>query len=145
MAQAAQNYKNHTRFYPPFHFFVMPILLINVIVEGRHFWANPNRSTGFALLLALALAMLALTARAMALKAQDRVIRLEMNARMRALLPSDLVARLGDVKPSHLVALRFAGDRELPDLVRAVLAGTLTTPKAIKLQIKDWQGDYLRV
>jgi len=25
-----------------------------------------------------------------------------------------------------------------------VLAGTLTTQKAIKLQIKDWQGDYLR-
>ena len=91
MAQVAQNYKNHTRFYPPFHFFVMPILLINVIVEGRHFWANPNQSTGFALLLALALAMLALTARAMALKAQDRVIRLEMYARMRALLPADLV------------------------------------------------------
>ena len=145
MAQVAQNYKNHTRFYPPFHFFVMPILLINVIIEGRHFWANPNQSTGFAFLLAFALAMLALTARAMALKAQDRVIRLEMYARMRALLPADLVARLGDVKPAHLVALRFAGDRELPDLVRAVLAGTLTTPKAIKLEIKDWQGDYQRV
>lgn len=145
MAQAAQNYKNHTRFYPPFHFFVMPVLLLHVIIEGRHLWAEPNRSAAFAFLLALALVMLALTARGMALKAQDRVIRLEMHARMRELLPADLVARIGDVKPAHLVALRFAGDRELPELVRAVLAGTLTTQKAIKLQIKDWKGDYLRV
>ena len=145
MAQAAQNYKNHTRFYPPFHFFVMPILLIHVINEGRHVWANPNRSTGFALLLALALLMLALSARAMALKAQDRVIRFEMHARLRGLLPADLAARIGEVEPAHLVALRFAGDRELPDLIRAVLAGTLTTQKAIKLEVKDWQSDYLRV
>ena len=145
MAQAAQSYENHTRFYPPFHFFVMPVLLIHVINQGRHLWASPNQSTGFAFLLALALAMLALTARGMALKAQDRVIRLEMHARMRELLPADLAAGIGDVAPAHLVALRFAGDRELPDLVRAVLAGTLTTQKAIKLQIRDWKGDYLRV
>lgn len=145
MAQAAQNYKNHTRFYPPFHFFVLPVLLINAIIEGRQLWAEPNQSAGFALLLALALVMLALTARGMALKAQDRVIRLEMGARMRQLLPADLVARIDEVEPAHLVALRFAGDRELPDLVRAVLAGTLTTQKAIKLRITDWQGDYLRV
>ena len=145
MAQAAQNYKNHTRFFPPFHFFVMPVLLANVIVEGRRLWADPDWSAGFALLLALALVMLALTARAMALKAQDRVIRLEMRARMRELLPADLVPRIGELRPAHLVALRFAGDRELPELVRAVLAGTLTTQKAIKLRITDWQGDYLRV
>ena len=88
--------------------------------------------------------MLALSARGMALKVQDRVIRLEMNARLRELLPAELAARIGELRPSHLVALRFAGDRELPALVRDVLAGTLTTSKAIKLQIKDWQGDYLR-
>ena len=123
----------------------MPVLLINVIVEGRQLWAEPNQSAGFAFLLSLALVMMALTARAMALKAQDRVIRLEMHARMRELLPADLAARIGDLEPAHLVALRFAGDRELPDLVRAVLAGTLTSQKAIKLQIKDWRGDYLRV
>ena len=143
MAQT-QTYQNHTRFYPPYHFFVIPVLLIHVVNEGRHVFADPNRSTAFALLLALALVMLALTARSMALKVQDRVIRLEMNARLRELLPAELTARIGELKPSHLVALRFAGDRELPELVREVLAGKLTTQKAIKLQIKDWKGDYLR-
>lgn len=144
MAQAAQNYKNHTRSYPPFHFFVMPVLLIHVINEGRHVWANPNRSTGFALLLALALVMLALTARGMALKVQDRVIRFEMYARMRELLPADLVARMTELTPQQLVALRFAGDAELAELVRDVFAGKLASQKAIKLQIKNWKGDYLR-
>lgn len=144
MAQATQNYKNHTRFYPPFHFFVMPVLLVHWVNQGRHLWANPNRSTGFAFLLAFTLVMLALTARGMALKVQDRVIRFEMYARMRELLPADLAARMTELTPQQLVALRFAGDRELADLVRDVLAGKLTTQKAIKLQIKDWKGDYLR-
>lgn len=143
MAQA-QNYKNHTRFYPPFHFFVMPVLLIHLINEGRHAWADPNQSTGIALLLALGLVMLALSARGMALKVQDRVIRLEMHARMRELLPADLAARMGELTPQQLVALRFAGDGELAALVGDVLAGKLATQKAIKLAIKDWQGDYLR-
>lgn len=145
MAQAAQNYKNHTRLYPPFHYFVLPVLLLNLVNEGRHVWASPNRSTGFALLVAAALLMLALTARGMALKAQDRVIRFEMHARMRDLLPADLVARIGQLTPEQLAALRFAGDNELADLVRDVLTGKLATQKAIKLRIKDWQGDYLRV
>ncbi len=61
---------------------------------------------------------------------------------MRELLPADLVA---EVSPSHLVALRFAGDGELANLVRDVLAGKLTTQKAIKPRIKDWKGDHLRV
>jgi hypothetical protein len=45
---------------------------------------------------------------------------------------------------SQMVALRFASDKELADLVRDVLAGKYPNQKAIKLAIKDWQGDYLR-
>ena len=139
-----QNYKNHTKFFPPFHFIAAPIMLLYFLNEMRHVWLNPNRSTAFAALVAFGILTATFAARLMALKVQDRVIRLEMNARLRELLPADLAARLGELRPSHLVALRFAGDRELPELVREVLAGTLTTQKAIKLRIKDWQGDYLR-
>lgn len=145
MAQAAQNYKNHTRFFPPFHFVAAPILLFYFINELRHVWMNPNRSTAFAALVAFGVLVAAFASRAMALKAQDRVIRLEMHLRMRELLPADLVPRIGELSAAHLVALRFAGDRELPDLVRDVLAGKLTTQKAIKQRITDWKGDYLRV
>jgi hypothetical protein len=44
----------------------------------------------------------------------------------------------------QLVALRFASDQELADLVREVLGGTLASSKDIKLKIRNWQADYLR-
>lgn len=141
---ASQNYKNHAKFFPLFHFIAVPILLANLINALRHLWMAPNRSTGFAALVAFGLAAGLLAARVMALKVQDRVIRLELQLRMRGLLPSDLAARVNDLTPPQMVALRFASDKELPDLVRDVLAGKLTKQKDIKLAIKDWQGDYLR-
>jgi hypothetical protein len=144
MADSGQTYKNHTRTYPPFHFVVLPILLLNLLNALRHVWQGPNQSTGFAALVAFGLLMLAFTARAMALRVQDRVIRFEEQARMRAVLPPDLQARMHELTPSQMVALRFAGDAELAELVRGVLSGKLANQKAIKLAITDWQGDYLR-
>ena len=141
---ATQTYKNHTRFFPPFHFIATPILLLNLINALRHVWMNPNRSTAFAALVAFGLLTAVFAARAMALRVQDRVIRLELQLRMRGLLPADLTARINDLTPQQMVALRFASDKELPDLVRDVLAGKLKSQKEIKLAIRDWQGDYLR-
>ena len=144
MADSGQNYKNHTRFYPPFHFVASPILLLYLVNELRHLWLNPNRSTAFAALVAFGIFAGLFAARGMALKVQDRVIRLEMQARMRSLLPADLQARSHELTPQQMVALRFAGDTELAELVRSVLAGKITSQKAIKLAINDWKGDYLR-
>jgi hypothetical protein len=144
LANSTQSYKSHVRWLPPFHFFVIPVLLINAIIAIRRLWLMPNGSTAFALLVALALLMLALVARAMAVTVQDRVIRLEMRLRLRDGLPADLRPSIDTLTRQQLVALRFASDAEMPGLVRDVLAGKLTTTKAIKLRIKDWQGDHLR-
>ncbi len=139
-----QTYKNHLRWFPPFHFFVLPVLSLNAFNAIRHVWLTPTRSTGFALLVAVALLMLALLARVMAVRVQDRVIRLEMRLRLRECLPVDLHARINELTPNQLVALRFASDAEMADIVRDVLAGRLATQKTIKLRVKDWQGDFLR-
>jgi hypothetical protein len=144
MAEPTQSYKNHTRLLPPFHFFVVPVLLINFINSLRHLYLVPGRSTGFAVILAAALAMLAFLTRQMIVSVQDRVIRLEMRLRLRQLLPPDLQPQINVLSPRQLVALRFASDGEMPDLVRDVLAGKLTTPKDIKLHVKSWQADSLR-
>lgn len=144
MAGSGQNYKNHQRFFPLFHFVAMPILTANFVNTLRHLWVNPNGSTAFAALVAFGIVSAALASRAMALKVQDRVIRFELQARMRGCLPADLQARMHELTPRQMVALRFASDKELADLVRDVLAGKLASQKAIKLAIKDWQGDYLR-
>lgn len=144
MANSPQTYKTHARFFPPFHFFVTPVLLLNLVNAGRHLVLGPSLSTAFEVLVAAALFVLAFVARVMALTVQDRVIRLEMRLRLHETLPDDLRRRSHELTRQQLVALRFASDAELPDLVRDVLAGHLHTQKAIKERITDWQPDYWR-
>ncbi|HEY6211324.1 MAG TPA: DUF6526 family protein [Vicinamibacterales bacterium] len=144
MAEKVQTYKNHARFFPLFHFFVAPVLLANVLVAARHVYWAPNVHFAWELLIAITLVALALSARVMALAVQDRVIRLEMRLRLHQLLAGDLKARIGDLTPRQLVALRFASDEELPGLVQEVLAGKLASSKEIKMRVKNWQGDWLR-
>jgi hypothetical protein len=144
MAQSGQTYSTHVRWFPPFHFFVAPVFLINIFVSGYLLYRTPSRLGIWQLIVAVALLMGALTARLMALAVQDRVIRLEMRLRMRELLPPDLQARIAEITREQCVGLRFASDAELPVLVRKVLAGELKSSGDIKKQIGQWQGDYLR-
>jgi hypothetical protein len=120
------------------------VLLVNALNGIRHLYLAPTRGTAFALIVAVAVLMLGLLARMMTLTVQDRVIRLEMRLRLRECLPVDLRARINDLTPRQLVALRFAGDEEMTELVREVLGGGLQTSKNIKLRVKNWQGDFLR-
>lgn len=144
MAERVQSYKNHTRLLPAFHFFVLPVLLVNALNSIRHVWASPTRHFAFEVVVAVALLMLGLLSRVQALTVQDRVIRLEMRLRLRGILPPDLQPSINDLTPKQLVALRFASDAEMTDLVRDVVAGKLTTMKEIKLRVKSWQADWLR-
>src|SRR5262245_27793018 len=144
MADSAQTYKSHVRLFPPFHFFVLPVFMINVIVVAWLAYRAPSRLSVWQLVVAVALLMAALTARVMALAVQDRVIRLEMRLRMRELLPADLQARIPLVTREQCVALRFASDAELAGLVRRIAAGELKSNADIKRQITHWQPDYLR-
>lgn len=144
MAERVQNYKNHARWLPAYHFFVLPVLLVNMANAIRHIVQNPTLSTVFAFVVSVALLMLGFLSRVMALTVQDRVIRMEMRMRLRQVLPPDLHSHINGLSHRQLVALRFASDAELPDLVRDVTAGTLTTPKDIKLRVKSWQADWLR-
>jgi hypothetical protein len=67
-----------------------------------------------------------------------------MRLRLRAVLPPDLQPTIDTLTHRQLVALRFASDPELPELVREVVAGKLATSKDIKMRIKNWQADLLR-
>ena len=144
MADRVQNYKNHTRLLPPFHLFVIPVLLVNVLVEFRHVWLVPSRHFAWTLVVSIALLTLAFLSRIQALTVQDRVIRLEMRQRLAQCLPPELRGRINDLSHRQLVALRFASDAEIADLVRDVLDGKLATGKEIKMRVKDWQADWLR-
>lgn len=144
MADAVQSYQKHARLLPGFHFFVIPVLLVNVLNEMRHLWMDPTRHFAFQVVVAAALLGAAFLSRIQALTVQDRVIRLEMRLRLRGVLPPDLQSNIDALTHRQLVALRFASDAELPELVREVLAGKLSNGKAIKMRIKNWQADWLR-
>ena len=144
MAEATQSFKKHARWLPAFHFFVIPVLLVNLVNTIRHFGVDRTLHDGFQVVLAAALLVLGFLARTQALAVQDRVIRLEMRLRLRGILPPDLHPNIDTLTARQLVALRFASDAEMADLVRDVLAGKLTTGKDIKSRVKNWQSDWLR-
>jgi hypothetical protein len=144
MSDKAQSFKNHAKFVPAFHFFVVPVLTANALWLTSPAIRHPTTETVIAALTGGALVTTAFLARVFALRVQDRIIRLEMRLRLRELLPADLQARIPEFTPSQLVALRFAGDRELPTLARRVLDDRIGDRKAIKAMIQDWQADHLR-
>jgi hypothetical protein len=142
---AEQNFANHTKVFPLFHFFVLPVLLVNLgaqIYRMKIFWFSYTGILG--VLVALALILGFLSARRFALSVQDRVIRLEERLRYQRLLPPDLQQRIEEFTVAQLVSLRFASDSELPALARKVLDEKMQERKAIKQLVKEWKPDYLR-
>lgn len=141
---ATQTYKSHTRWLPMYHFFVIPVLLINAINVLLHTVRAPSGSSVLAALVAIALLVGMLAARTMPLRAQDRVIRMEERTRLAQLAPGDQKAVYA-LTESQLVGLRFAPDDEVPELVRRIQSGELKTQSDIKRAIKNWRADHFRV
>lgn len=144
MADRVQNFQSHARWLPAYHFFVIPVLLINVFVETWRLIQVPTLGSTYNLVFAIALLILGLVTRTMALTVQDRLIRLEMRLRLRQLLPADLHPSINALTHRQMVALRFASDEEMPELVREIAGGKLHTGKEIKQRVKNWQADWLR-
>jgi hypothetical protein len=144
MADREQSFKSHTRWLPGYHFFVIPVLLVNFLNEIRHVIQDPSRHNLWMLVMAAALLTLGFLSRVQTLTVQDRVIRLEERLRMRQLLPPDLHQHIDTMTHRQLVALRFASDAEVADIVREVAGGKLGTSKEIKMRVKSWRPDWLR-
>jgi hypothetical protein len=142
---AEQNFENHGKIVPVFHFFAIPVFLINFFWSLYRLRQLEFSFAGiFGVILAAALVVMVFEARLFALAVQDRVIRLEERLRYAQVLPADLQARCGEFSIGQIVAMRFASDAELPALARKVLDEKLTERKAIKQLIKSWKPDYQR-
>jgi hypothetical protein len=140
----AQSYENHGRIYPMYHYWSFFPLIVYFLWSLYRLRYGITGDSVVGVILAVGLLALFTASRVQVLTVQDRLIRLEMRLRLKAVLPPDVAAQADAIPLKQLVALRFASDAELPALVRDVVAGSLTTPKDIKLRVKDWQADYLR-
>jgi len=144
-----QNYKNHTRFVPLFHFVALPIIIGLLIGSGMglaHACGDYSNHAAFhnAILFfatSVALMLVYFFARTFALKAQDRAIRAEENFRHFILTGKPLDSRL---RLRQIIALRFAGDDELAALAKQAAEEGLSS-KQIKMMVKNWRADRYRV
>ncbi|RMF67292.1 MAG: hypothetical protein D6743_05125 [Calditrichaeota bacterium] len=142
---AEQNYANHRRLVPMYHFvasFLILALLIGSVVNLiKSFGTSGLYSASLLVVVAVVLAILFYYMRVFPLKAQDRAIRAEENLRHYVLTGKLLDPRL-DIR--QIIGLRFAGDEEFPELEKRAVAEGLTED-AIKRAIKTWRPDLYRV
>jgi hypothetical protein len=139
-----QNYSNHRKFVPAFHFFTLlgiVILLIGAIINLVNSSHDNFYSASLIVFSSLLLAFTAFYARVFSLKAQDRAIRAEENFRHYLLTQKALP---GELNIRQIIGLRFASDEEFPALVEKAVHEKMTEDQ-IKKSIKNWKGDYYRV
>jgi hypothetical protein len=139
-----QNFANHVRYLPAYHFVAFPLFFVNFCYAAYQAVAHVSAATVMGLVLAVALVLLFLLSRMMVVTVQDRVIRLEERLRMRAVLPADLQPHIDRFTVKQMVALRFASDAELPALARKVVDGQIEDQKAIKKMVTEWRADCQR-
>jgi hypothetical protein len=139
-----QNFSNHTRFDPAFHFFVIPVFAITLIAVIVHLVRHPGLHSAWLTVFMLAATAAVFKTRLYALRVQDRVIRLEERMRLAALLDEPLRARIGELSEAQLIGLRFASDAELPALTARALAEKMSRDD-IKKAVQHWRPDYWRV
>ena len=145
MAQQTQSYENHARYVTGYHRIGVPLMAFPAAYFVAQAFKNFTPDTVALALFAVGASIVGFYTRFFANGNQDRIIRLEETLRLERILPPDLKPLAGRLTPGQLVALRFASDDEVAGLVRRIVAGELTSAKAIKQAIKQWRPDHMRV
>ena len=149
--ETPQSYAHHTRWDPLFHFFLLPVFGLGLLMALIHFFAHITEGdfrdhvhAFLLILLAAALLTAVFKIRLYSLKVQDRIIRLEERLRLTQLLSEPLRSRIPELTEGQLCGLRFASDAEVAKLVERALNEKLSR-KHIKQATKTWRPDYWRV
>lgn len=140
----AQNYSNHRRWVPLYHFVLALMVLATAIGAGINFFktmGGPGFYSG-SLIFVTSLSMLItfFYFRAFALKAQDRAIRAEENFRHFVLTGKPLDTNL---TMRQIIGLRFAVDGEFEELAKKAVSENMSE-NDIKKAIKNWKPDTYR-
>lgn len=138
-----QNFKNHSRYVPGFHFVTAAVVLALIIgsfVNLSHSAPENHYSAALICVITLVLAAYFWYMRTFALKAQDRAIRAEEGLRHLILTGKSLPSAL---RMGQIIALRFASDEEFPGLAQKAVNENLS-PAEIKKNIQNWRADHHR-
>ena len=138
-SQSAANHAHHP--VPTYAATVLWVLAMTLI--GGSMWFGWDLRDAGVLALALTVLPLIAMSRWYIVKLQDRVIQLEMQVRCARVLPAGQDELLAQLSPKQVVALRFASDDELGDLLQRAVREQMT-PAAMKQAIKQWRPDYMR-
>ena len=139
-----QNFKTHSRLIFGHHGFTAFAILALIVGSGinlLHSEGSNFYSASLLLLISVVLLFMWYYLRAFALKAQDRVIRLEENVRARSLSGKPLSKGLSE---RQIIGLRFASDEEFLALAERAEKENLSSAD-IKKAIVNWRPDTYRV
>ena len=142
---AEQNFKNHIRLVPMFHFVAFASAIFPLVISIIHFVKAIGDESGRLHAAAMVSLVVALIlglwySRVFALRAQDRAIRAEENLRHFIATGKPLDSRL---KMRQIIGLRFAGDDEFVALAKQAAEENLSE-KQIKMAVKNWKADNNR-
>ena len=135
-----QNFKNHARYVPAFHFVMLTIVLAVTILSIINIVAGISLLSVMYVLIAIALDIAFVMIRQFPIAVQDRAIRAEENMRSFVLTGKLLDSRL---TMAQIIALRFAPDDEIVELTARAIKENLSS-KDIKQAIKNWKADHHR-
>ena len=145
-----QNYSNHTRWVPGYHFFTALMLLglflytsvrlVRSLISQKLVFGHLFYYCVLPFLIVVCLIMLFWYSRVFALAAQDRAIRAEETMRYFILTGKPIDSR---ITMKQIIALRFASDEEFPALVQEAATKNLSGSD-IKKSIKNWRADNHR-
>ena len=146
MSDSGQNYANHAKFVPMFHYVLAPIVLLTLIGSFVNLYQSLGDhqrlySASLLVFVSVALLVAGLFGRVFALRAQDRAIRAEEQLRHFAMTGKLLDPRL---TVRQIVGLRFASDEEFVELAQRAADQSLSED-AIKQEVKNWRTDSYRV
>lgn len=144
MADRVQSFGNHRRFFPLYHFIAAPLLIAYLLYALYTLVRTPSLATAASAVLAVGVFCALFASRLMVLAVQNRLIRLEMQLRFERLFGAAARDTFDALTLRQIIALRFASDAELPELVNRVRSRELATSTAVKRAIREWQSDFLR-
>lgn len=135
-----QNFNNHSRFVPLYHYVLFGICLASFVLAIIHLINSLNILSVLVLLITISILLIFFLMRSFPLRVQDRAIRAEENLRYFSMTGKLLKKEL---TMSQIIALRFAGDSEFVELVDQAIQNNWTN-KEIKQAIKNWRADNHR-